>query len=316
MSEDVRILVIDDEQSIIGQFERMLTDEGYKVYQAKSGEEAEKIIISEPLNIVITDVNLPDIENKEWIKKIRQANKYAFIVVTADYADIAAATQSLKLGANDYIGKPFDPRDTILTLRALVEKQKLKADNIQLLETIKSLALALEARDPYTLGHSEQVTAYSVAIAERMKLSREEIERIREAGLLHDIGKIGITDAILLKPDRLTAEEYDKIKEHPEIGKRILAPVRSLADKIPFIYYHHERYDGKGYPEGLKGEKIPLGARIIAVADTFQAMTSDRPYRKALSRQIAIDELNHNKGTQFDPKIVDEFLAIVDAIKL
>jgi len=312
MQEDIFILVVDDEERVLKEFVPLLTEEGFKVSKAKSWQEAQGHLKSQKFHIVIADVNLPDIGYKEMIKNIKKENKYSYIITTADYSDIETATRSLKEGAQDYMSKPFDPRDTIVNIRMIVEKHKLKVDNIQLLETIKALALALDARDHYTHGHSQQVTDYALAIAERMNLQEEEIEIIRDAGLLHDIGKIGISDAILLKPGKLTEEEYNKIKEHPGIGKKILAPVSSLSNKIPLIYHHHERYDGNGYPERLKAEAIPIGARILAVADTYQAMTSDRPYRKALSKQVAVDELNRNKGTQFDPKIVEVFMEVVD----
>ncbi|MDD5746826.1 MAG: HD-GYP domain-containing protein, partial [Candidatus Omnitrophica bacterium] len=226
-------------------------------------------------------------------------------------SDIELAMESIRNGAHDYMTKPFDPADVTVLLRKIVEKQRLQSDNIQLFDTIKVLALALDARDHYTHGHSQQVTDYSVAIAREMGLSAEDIDRIRDAGILHDIGKIGIPDAILLKPGRLTAEEYACIKKHPEIGKTILEPVACLADKIPLIYHHHERVDGKGYPVGLEGDAIPLGARILAVADAYQAMTSDRPYRLALPIQTAMAELEINKGKQFDEKIVDVFIRVL-----
>ncbi len=311
MKDNVSIMIIEQDSEVLDSFAQLFIDEGYQVTKAMSWFEAKSHIKMKPFNIIITDVRLNDISYQEMIEKIREENKYAFIITTAGFSDIELAMESIQLGAHDYMSKPFDPSDTIVLIRKLIEKQRLQSDNIQLFDTIKVLALALDARDSYTHSHSQEVTDYAVSIAREMGLSVKEIETIRDAGVLHDIGKIGIPDSVLLKPGRLTDEEYEMIKKHPEIGKSILEPVKCLAEKIPLIYHHHERIDGKGYPAGLAGDDIPLGARILAVADSYQAMTSDRPYRKALSMQVAISELEKFKGRQFDSKIVDVFLRIL-----
>lgn len=175
-------------------------------------------------------------------------------------------------------------------------------------ETIQGLVTALEAKDPYTSGHTKRVTQYAVMIARGMGLDNIEIEKIRRASLLHDIGKIGIRLESLNKSDALSMDEYEMFKEHPTQSRQILEPIQFLNDIVPMVEAHHERWDGFGYPNELKGEEIPLGARILAVADSFDAMTSDRPYRRALSRKKALEELRANKGTQFDPELVDIFI--------
>lgn len=175
-------------------------------------------------------------------------------------------------------------------------------------DTIQGLVTALEAKDRYTSGHTKRVTEYAIVTAKGMGMDHEEIERISRAGLLHDIGKIGIQLEALNKPEKLTFDEVKMFKEHPAHSKEILSSVQFLHDIVPDVYYHHERYDGSGYPEGISGEKIPIGARILAVADSFDAMTSDRPYRKALSRKKAFEELKKYSGTQFDPRIVEVFI--------
>ncbi|MFZ5950430.1 MAG: HD domain-containing phosphohydrolase [Candidatus Rifleibacteriota bacterium] len=187
-------------------------------------------------------------------------------------------------------------------------------ENIQkvYLSTIEVLAKAIDAKDPYTQGHSRRVTLYSVAIAEELNMTRKEIENVRYAGLLHDVGKIGIKDSIIRKPGRLTDEEYAIIKKHPAIGAKILRPVDFLADKIPGVLHHHEYYDGRGYPDHLTGENIPLDGRIICVADAFDAMTTNRPYRKGLTVKTAIGELQKFSGKQFDPVCVEAFLRAFD----
>lgn len=187
-------------------------------------------------------------------------------------------------------------------------------ENIQkvYLSTIEVLATAIDAKDPYTQGHSRRVTLYSVAIAEELNMNRKEIENVRYAGLLHDVGKIGIKDSIIRKPGRLTDEEYAIIKKHPAIGAKILRPVDFLSDKIPGVLHHHEYYDGRGYPDHLTGENIPLDGRIICVADAFDAMTTNRPYRKGLTVKTAIGELQKFSGKQFDPVCVEAFLRAFD----
>jgi putative nucleotidyltransferase with HDIG domain len=177
-------------------------------------------------------------------------------------------------------------------------------------ETIQSLALALEAKDSYTHGHSESVTRLCVAIATEMGCTDSLRDTLRQAGVLHDIGKIGISSNILNKPGKLTPEEYETIKSHPQMGKRRLEHISFLRDVVPIVYHHHERHDGMGYPEGLKGEEIPLGARVMAVADTYDAMTSDRPYRTGLGHEKAVSELRRCSGTQFDPDSVEAFIAM------
>lgn len=179
------------------------------------------------------------------------------------------------------------------------------------METITALTKAVEAKDPYTSGHASRVGEYAIKLAQELKLPDNRIEKIRTAAILHDIGKIGINDSILNKPGRLTEEEYDKIKEHPLIGAQIVDDIDFLKDVTKIIKYHHERYDGKGYPEGIDGENIPLEAAILSIADVFDAMTSDRPYRKALSTEEALFEIESNSGTQFHPKLANTFVDLV-----
>lgn len=191
------------------------------------------------------------------------------------------------------------------------KNQELRTAYIQ---TIRALAEAIDAKDAYTRGHSERVAVYSSRIGHEMGLDKEMIERIYFAGLLHDVGKIGIPDAIITKPDRLTPEEYEEIKRHPEIGARILEPVEFLHHIVPCVRHHHEWFDGctSGYPDRLAGDQIPLPSRVIVVADTVEAMTSDRPYRKALSLDVVVEELHKYSGSQFDPVPVNAFLKLLE----
>jgi len=178
-------------------------------------------------------------------------------------------------------------------------------------ETVIAFSEALDAKDQYTAGHSRRVMEYSVDIGERMELGESDIEQLKKSALLHDIGKIGIPDAVLQKKGKLSDVEYSIIKSHSEIGATILKSIKSFKHLVPAVYHHHERFDGKGYPHGIKGEQIPLHARIIAVADSFDAITSNRPYRNAFVLKAAVSELEQNKGVQFDPYIVDIFIKIL-----
>ena len=180
------------------------------------------------------------------------------------------------------------------------------------LDMVETLRFTVEAKDSYTRGHSDRVAEYSVLIGEKVGLSEEQLKILKIGGLFHDIGKIGIPDKILLKPEKLTDEEYSEIKNHPAIGAHILGSATIFKDAIPIVKHHHEKYDGRGYPAGLKGEEIPYLARIAAIADTFDAMTSRRSYRNALDLQIVKDEIERCKGTQFDPQLADAFLEILE----
>jgi putative nucleotidyltransferase with HDIG domain len=196
--------------------------------------------------------------------------------------------------------------------RQLAEKNhELRTAYIQ---TIGALAEAVDAKDAYTRGHSERVGVYASRIARQMDLRKEMIENIYIAGLLHDVGKIGIPDAIITKPDRLDPEEYAMIQQHPEIGAKILEPVEFLRNVVPCVRHHHEWYDGsrRGYPDRLQGDSIPLPSRVILVADTVEAMTSDRPYRKALPLEVVVSEIHKFRGSQFDPRVADAFLVLLE----
>jgi HD-GYP domain-containing protein (c-di-GMP phosphodiesterase class II) len=187
--------------------------------------------------------------------------------------------------------------------------------NEGLIEAISAFAKTIELKDHYTGEHVERTVYYATEIAAALNLPKEEIERIKQAAILHDLGKIGISENHLLKKSKLTSEEYEEVKKHPQIGVDIIRPIKVLHDIIPFILHHHERWDGAGYPNGLKGEEIPVGARIIAVADVYQALISDRPYRKAYSKEEAIKIIKNGASTQFDPQIVDIFLRILEREK-
>jgi putative nucleotidyltransferase with HDIG domain len=220
-------------------------------------------------------------------------------------------------------GTPFDEDDRD-SLAAFAIQSSIALENARLYsdlkrafrDTVRVIANAIEARDPYTAGHAERVTAVAIETAHEMGWSREQIELLEIGSLLHDIGKIGVSDAILRKPDRLTDEEYGQMKKHPVVGAKMLESVSILRSVLPYILYHQERYDGLGYPFGLSGKEIPIEGRILAVLDTLDAMTSDRPYRKGQTVEQALAEIKRHRGTQFDPEIVDALLRVAERISL
>jgi putative nucleotidyltransferase with HDIG domain len=202
----------------------------------------------------------------------------------------------------------------IKTLKNTINKLN-KRSKQGLSESIFAFAKTLELKDHYTGEHVENTVHFAIGVARELNLPKEDVELIKQAAMLHDLGKIGISESILLKKGKLNKKEFDEIKSHPQIGADIIRPIQFLHDLIPFIFYHHERWDGKGYPAGIKGEDIPLGARIIAIADVYQALTSDRPYHQAFSKKAAIDIIKRSSGTQFDPRIVSAFLKVVNKEK-
>ncbi len=216
-------------------------------------------------------------------------------------------------------GRKFNQRDMRM-LSILGDQAAVAIENIQLyndlkemyLGTIQTLAQAIDEKDPYSKGHTKRVAEYAVQIAKKMNLPQKLVRNIEYAALIHDIGKIGIKDSVLNKPARLSDAEYETIKKHPRIGERILAPVEFLTNVAPLVLYHHEHYDGNGYMEGLKGEEIPVGARILNAADSYEAMTSNRPYSKGMSKEKAIEELKDKSGSQFDPAVINAFLNILE----
>lgn len=322
--KDINILVVDDEK---GPREclRMALNDRYNVLLAENGKECLQIVKKTRPELVLLDVKMPGLDGIEVLKRIKKIDSSISIVIVTGAGTHQTAVNALKFGALDFIAKPINPKQVREVVKnALTEKAKepskkpgknaLTIDEAlqkNYLDGLSTLLKVLEARDPYTKEHSKQVTKYAVLIAKELGFSKDQIEIMEQTCMLHDIGKIGINDAILRKPGRLTPEEWEIIRQHPIIGEEILQPLKLLHIEQAMVRHHHERYDGKGYPDGLAGEDIPIYARILAVADSYAAMTSERPYRKALSREDAIAELKRRSGSQFDPKIVETFLKVI-----
>ena len=265
----------------------------------------------------------------ELLPEIKATRPDIAVIMATVVTDINTAIHCMKQGAYDYVNKPFNLDEVVLSIERALEKRKLELVNgdyrenleekvgeqakkirASFLNAITALAYALEAKDTYANGHSQRVAEISMAIAKELGLPRDSIEKIRLAGLIHDIGKIGVRESVLNKLGKLTNEEYQGIKYHCETGEHILSPIVEDDEILKAVRHHHERYDGTGYPDGLSGEQIPLTAKILAVADVYDALTSERPYRKAVSAEAACAEIEHSKGKQFDSEVTDAFLRI------
>jgi putative nucleotidyltransferase with HDIG domain len=336
-----RILVVDDEPPIRDVVCFMLKAAGYQCEQAGSGAEGLALLKRDSdFQLVLSDLMMPQLDGTGLLEGIRRERLEMPVVMVTAVHDISVALAAIRNGAYDYLLKPFEREQLLAVVRRAVESHRLKVENLlyqssleslverrtkELRETISQLEAsydvtlealgdALDLKDAETEGHSKRVTAYAIEIGRAIGLSPENIRSLARGAFMHDIGKMAIPDAILLKPDRLTAEETRLIREHSYLGFRMLRKIPYLMDAAEIVHAHQERWDGSGYPRGLKGEEIPLGARIFAIADTMDAITSDRPYRPARSMEVARQEIEAWSGRQFDPSIVKVFLAMPPAI--
>ncbi len=323
----MRILFVDDEKMIVETFSLMLTDLGYYVKTACGCEEALGLASREQFDIAFLDHFLGSCLGLDLMRAMAEENPdLSYVIVTAN-SSMDLAVESLKSGASDFISKPFRVADLIRSIEYVGKKRELKRQKRNLLENLEhvvnekteelkqiytnvlsSLAQAMEKRDIGTYGHSRRVSYHARLIAAALDLPEKERADLKTAALLHDIGKIGISDFILGKQGQLNEEERQAIKNHPQKGYEILKPLKQFEPILPAILHHHEFYNGLGYPAGLAGEAIPLHARIIAVADTYDAILANRPYRSGATHESAVRELLLYSGSQFDPVIVKAFV--------
>jgi len=323
-----RVLIVDDEAMIRRSIHKRLARENYICDEAGSAEEALGHLAINTAELVILDIKMPGKSGREILPTIQRSYPHTAVIMSTAVSDSNIIIQCMKDGAQDYIIKPFDLDEVAVSVGRAMQIRKLELElqdyqqNLEqkveqqinqiralFLGAIKSLVFALEAKDKYTAGHSGRVTEVAVAIGQELGLSEDKLEDLRWGSLLHDVGKIAVDPAVQNKPGRLTDEEYRHIMAHAQVGRRIVRPVANES-VVNIIRHHHDRYDGTGLDQTIRGEEIPLGARIVAVADTFDAMTSDRPYRTATSADQAIAEIKRCAGTQLDPTIVSAFLRI------
>ncbi len=327
MPDAANILLVDDEPRILEVYTLMLAEAGYKVSGASRADEALGLVSRDSFDVVFLDQFLGRDRGLDVMRSMAGIRSdLSFVIMTAN-GSTDLAVESLKSGASDFISKPFLLTDLVRSIEYVNKKRELTRERLELVRSLEhavsekteelnrvytrvlsSLALAMEQRDSGTYGHSRRVSYHARLIAAALDLSEAERDALKTAALLHDIGKIGITDFILSKEGPLSDQERDIIKGHPQKGVEILRPLKHFEDILPAILHHHENYDGSGYPAGLAGERIPLNARIIAVADTYDAILSARPYRPAADHERALAELVANAGTQFDPTIVRAYV--------
>lgn len=322
-----KIIAVDDEQGIVDSLSIFLKRSGYNFVGVTDPQEAIERVKNEHFDLMILDFIMTPIHGDQVVEEIRKFNKELYILLLTGHKDLAPPLDTIRrLDIQGYCEKS-DKFDQLLLLiesgiKSIAQMNEIKKINIQLsdtyekleqayLDSIQTLRYTVEAKDPYTRGHSDRVSLYSVLIGKYLGLSEKDLKTLEIGGLFHDIGKIGVPDAILRKETKLTDDEYSEIKNHPAIGAHILSSAEIFKDIIPIVKHHHEKYDGNGYPGRLKGEEIPYLAGIAAIADTFDAMTSKRTYRDALPLETVIAEFERCRGTQFDPKLDDVFLDIL-----
>ncbi|MEQ1911925.1 MAG: HD domain-containing phosphohydrolase [Vicinamibacterales bacterium] len=310
-----RILVVDDEPQNVEVLRRLMTRLGYEVLTASDGESALKSVARNNPDLVLLDVNMPGIDGVEVCRRLKAdpTTRLIPVVLITTLTSSADRVRGIEAGADDFIAKPPVIAELEARVRSLT-KLKRYTDELDCAESvILSLGLTIEARDPYTTGHCQRLATYATALATRLGLSDKELVAINRGAFLHDVGKIGIPDAVLLKAGRLTQAEYALMQQHSLIGDRLCGRLRLLEDVRPIVRHHHERPDGTGYPDQLKGDEIPLLARILSVVDVYDALTSARPYKQPHPSEHAIHELRADaaKGRLFQA-LVEEFVALVN----
>ncbi|MBN2333209.1 MAG: response regulator [Deltaproteobacteria bacterium] len=331
-----KILVVDDEADIREILADALDSLGYRTDTATDGEQAIKVIDKEHDTIaaVICDLKMPKISGEQVVQYLASTYPIIPIIILTGFAQLDMALDHIRMGAFDYMTKPFKVKELAVTLKRALDYRKLKEEqeryqeqlearvkevtaelNNSVVQSVGSLIMAIEEKDVYTRGHSHRVAFYSSMVAQNMNFSTEDKKELEYAALLHDVGKIGISEQILNKPGKLNNVEYEIIKSHPSKGVKILEPLSFLKNILPIIEAHHERHDGRGYPtKGLMHDQIPLLSRIISTCDAYDAMTSTRSYREALDKKAALQEIKNGAGSQFDPIVVDAFIATYNKV--
>lgn len=319
------ILIVDDEINNIQLLKRTFRGK-YNILTASNGLEGLETLKDNinDISLIVSDHKMPVMEGTKFLEEANNIAPDVIKILLTGFSDIEIITDAVnKCNLFQYMLKPFNPDELQEAVRNGIDKFDLASSKSIILKdlkelfykTIKSIASALDAKDPYTHGHSMRVTLYSIILARELNVPESELEHIEIAGLLHDIGKIAIPQSVLCKPGKLTDEEFDVMKSHPQNSEKFVASIKRLQEVAPGMKHHHERWDGRGYPDRLEGENIPYAARIIAIADTYDAMTSTRSYRKALEHEVAISEIERCKGQQFDPTLADKFIEIQGIIK-
>lgn len=315
--KSVSVLIVDDEDQIRRLLQKIIKKHGYLCHSASDGEDALRVLKKEKVDVVITDVSMPKMDGIQLTKIIREEYDIDVIMITGNIKDLTYG-DAIANGASDFFQKPFDIKEISIRLKRVLRERDMRMELNEAFHQLReiseglvsALSSAVEARDPYTSGHQRRVADLACKIGKMMSLSPDRITCIRMAGMIHDLGKIAIPAEILTKPSRLTDIEFSMLKTHPQVGFDILKGIRFPLPIAEVIYQHHERMDGSGYPLGLSGDAILIEARVIAIADVVEAMSSHRPYRPSLGIEAALDEISKNRGALYDPHAADACIEV------
>jgi len=333
----IQILVVDDEEPIRNALKKFLTQQQYEVYAAGTGEEALQQLKRHRIALMLCDIRMPGTSGVDLVPQAIEIEPELAILMLTAVNDATSAALCMQRGAMDYLTKPIELADLgravqralkrremllenrqlnqwlkeeVTTRTAEVQRERLKLERLSI-ATLEALVNALEAKDPYMRGHSARVADLSATVAHELGIPEEDVEHVRVAGRLHDLGKIGTRESVLNKQGTLTPEEFEHVKQHVIIGSQILAPLSHLGDIIPAVRHHHERWDGTGYPDGLRGEEIPIGARIIGAAEVFDALSTSRAYQEKMSPEKAVQRAADLSGTVLDPNVFEALASVV-----
>jgi putative nucleotidyltransferase with HDIG domain len=317
MEKKETILIIEDDIHYGEMLQDAMVDSGYNAFLAYSATGGMDIVRQKKIDMIISDINMPSVNGIQLAEKLMNMYLDIPIILITGADDLALIRHALKLGVIDYLIKPVNLQELPLVIEKNLERKRLESQRLQenkaeiLLKALKALMRALDAKDAYTCGHSHRVAALAMLMARELGLKPEQQYTLQLAALLHDLGKIGMPDSILNKNASLKDYEFNIAKDHPVVGSQIIGEIEELSEVASAVRHHHERYDGTGYPDGLRGEAIPFFARILSIIDTYEALVSDRVYRKATDKDLALAEIQNNAGIQFDPELVKVFMRIM-----